>query len=1438
MVNHLQNGWILQDIFFWLASLILLFCTVGTTPVEGNSIFKTLTSSWSECHRINSTLGCYRTREAVCLRSSDNLTAPWYYCTDQGLQRPEVVDECVDQGYCQQNCAASQWSAWTSCNCSQNFFRNRSREVISPPRNGGLVCPPLLEQEVCECAHEQPFDTQTRRHTWQTEDWGPCRALDNSSQCDVGLRSRTIRCVNIEGETVDDEKCVQEPAYSLLVPPSSQTHCELPCLCVLGQWGAFSPCTAQCNQRIPTGIQRRSRSVIQSPTHGLSCANNDETRACILTENTCPVYSWISSDWSQCNVQAGATCGNGYATRFVYCLEVWNGIARYTDHFLCEKLANTTRPAEIMVCSVSCPQACLVGEWSAWSQCPRACNQTYRNRTRSILVPSINDVCPHLLEFLRCPVLPCARWLPGNFFGCIGSSECGQGTQARLIDCVGPNNDVILDGECDHLVRPDSIVTCRVPCSNDCVVSDWSEWSHCSETCGGHVGRQLRMRHLVAHGDNCPYNNTDLTETRNCSSDEDCNPTIFSVQQLTCGVCVPEIDNVEPSNSPLTDQLGRSCVKGGTCNRTSVCMHGGSVIPESECPIQFQSVKTETCELPCSRECVYSEWSPFSECSVSCGMGTQSRSRHLIHFSDSGSTPCNVDNNGFNVESIVCFSSCDTPDEEVLGGVAWKTTEWSPCYLYKGISPQGFCGIGYRNRTVSCVDIGSGLMVMESECESLLVGEFRPAAVKNCYVKCLHECLITEWSELNQCMYGGTRRRERNIVPHSGCEVDDWELCCPHLTTVSLQESIQCPSVEGNYQYHQPLPFGTCILESAGDICGNGMQYRRNVCANLHFTDSGTILFHPVDDAFCSFLGLTRSIESQVCNVKCERDCIQTDWSAWSSCSVSCGSGNRTRSRTILTPPEPRGRQCGSALEMDVCFSAPCPRVEVVPGPFGRCNASNRLTLCGDGMRSRGPVCLVDGVPRDLGECGTSSVATFPFPLNEACQAACVGDCVLGEWQEWTPCPTNCPTGSCQQTRQRPILRGSQSSCSEPITEFRSCNAPVNPYLWSVGPWNDCIVGSLKTSIQTVSQLRGHYCGLGLTKRLVTCVEGTAERTVHDSYCVDAGVVRPGAVENCSLPCPVDCKVGTFSDWTECEGCELVSYQQRERQVFVSPQFGGQECPELVQSRQCTPVGCVLNRLINHTSLENVDYTEHAQCGSVLTEEPLSCLRNTKFVSPLECLGNATRVERYVTLSCPSEPNCTFTEWTDWSDCVSLAIYPGRPFRFRYRRLVSSLSLYTTDCASAQHQTEECLTEPEVPTVTGVWNGTEKGPTSALTTGSIIIDFTWKTSEWNANGRDVYCISNTNIRVENPGCPASLKPRSLNETCENITCPDYATCDDSGGVCAQSCEINFEPVGDMCLPLSGCLSHTHCLIANTECNPVAKTCDCTEKYHRSEVSVC
>ncbi|MEZ5139735.1 MAG: hypothetical protein R2711_13505 [Acidimicrobiales bacterium] len=103
-------------------------------------------------------------------------------------------------------------------------------------------------------------------------------------------------------------------------------------------------------------------------------------------------------------------------------------------------------------------------------------------------------------------------------------------------------------------------------------------------------------------------------------------------------------------------------------------------------------------------------------------------------------------------------------------------------------------------------------------------------------------------------------------------------------------------------------------------------------------------------------------------------DCVVSAWSAWSPCSTPCGSGTRTRTRTVITPAANDGTPCPVLSQTDSCNTQPCP-VDCVVSAWSAWSPCS--VECGGGTQSR-----------------TRTVTTFPAYGG-------------------TPCPTLVETNPC-----------------------------------------------------------------------------------------------------------------------------------------------------------------------------------------------------------------------------------------------------------------------------------------------------------------------------------------------------------------------------------------------------------------------------------------
>ncbi|XP_078318954.1 uncharacterized protein LOC111119491 [Crassostrea virginica] len=162
----------------------------------------------------------------------------------------------------------------------------------------------------------------------------------------------------------------------------------------------------------------------------------------------------------------------------------------------------------------------------------------------------------------------------------------------------------------------------------------------------------------------------------------------------------------------------------------------------------------------------------------------------------------------------------------------------------------------------------------------------------------------TEFGPYGHCSVScgeGTRSRSRTCKNHGGVN------CVGSATETTSCHLSACP-INGGWSAFGP--YSHCSVS-----CGGGNHTRSRTCTNPAPQHGG-------QDCVGSFT------ETQSCN---NGPCpVNGGWSAFGSyshCSVSCGGGNHTRSRTCTNPASQHGgKDCvGSSTETHSCNNDPCP---------------------------------------------------------------------------------------------------------------------------------------------------------------------------------------------------------------------------------------------------------------------------------------------------------------------------------------------------------------------------------------------------------------------------------------------------------------------------------------------------------------------------------
>ena len=157
------------------------------------------------------------------------------------------------------------------------------------------------------------------------------------------------------------------------------------------------------------------------------------------------------------------------------------------------------------------------------------------------------------------------------------------------------------------------------------------------------------------------------------------------------------------------------------------------------------------------------------------------------------------------------------------------------------------------------------------------------------------------------------------------------------------------------------------------------------------------------------------SQQNRACNAAfCPIHCQWDECTQWSQCSTTCGDGSLIRSREIKVHPLYGGNACnGTSTDTTSCDQAGCP-VQCQWSEwsaYGSCTSS-----CGTGQhsRTREKTVLAQNGGADCTGDGKETEACPDLP-------ACPVDCEWDDWSQWESCSTTCGKGSMKRSRIRKV---------------------------------------------------------------------------------------------------------------------------------------------------------------------------------------------------------------------------------------------------------------------------------------------------------------------------------------------------------------------------------------------------------------------------------
>lgn len=281
-----------------------------------------------------------------------------------------------------------------------------------------------------------------------------------------------------------------------------------------------------------------------------------------------------------------------------------------------------------------------------------------------------------------CNIECVTRWKTDDIAPC--NAHCGNGEKRQRISCVRVDGNRISptrEADCDRSTRPSERVACYVDCSGRRWV--YTEWSQCSVTCGS--GQHTR-------------NSTCVDSSGRVVADSQC-----GVKEATSQPCV--MHPCPRWSYGHWSECSRSC-DGGVRMRHAQCVDAA----EREIDPRHCGPKKdrENCN---EKPCTWWSFGEWSECTVSCGEGIQTR-----HAQCTDRLQRNLSDSECNPREKIVQKQCTRPNCP-----QWKLGDWSTCSVS--------CEDGWETRRVSCVDArGNDVAV-----EKCLVGEVeRPPSHRPC----------------------------------------------------------------------------------------------------------------------------------------------------------------------------------------------------------------------------------------------------------------------------------------------------------------------------------------------------------------------------------------------------------------------------------------------------------------------------------------------------------------------------------------------------------------------------------------------------------------------------------------------------------------------------------------------------------------------------------
>ncbi|KAK3562516.1 hypothetical protein QTP86_034766 [Hemibagrus guttatus] len=549
---------------------------------------------------------------------------------------------------------------------------------------------PLTADFTIKVKYAAPKDTvvmfmfyQPIRYQWRETDFFPC-----SVKCGGGYQLNSADCVDIRyNRTVADHHCHSFPENTKPKPKLKECNME-PCL----------------ERLVHT----------HTPNH-----QNDGFKEVMPYDHFQPLPRWEQNPWTSCS----ASCGGGSQERSIVCVEEdMQGQVVQVEEWKC---THSPRPVSKQSCNnFDCPN------WLAmeWSQCTVTCGRGLRYR-----------------------VVVCVDHQGEHTGGCTSELKPHIKEECLVpIACHKPRESVPVEAKVPWLKQAQELEETRVATEEPTFIP--GPWSPCSVSCGlGVQKRTVKCRVFLT-----------FTQTEVDLPDEECGEDKPLPQRsCTLEACskLPDHPQHQQKNQTKSSKKNYFWEYRGftTCSvscalgrQTAVirCVRAGrrELVEDTLCD---ESLKPQTIMRMCNPQPCPARWevSTWNACSVSCGVGLQTRSVWCVRSV------------GANHSEPASNSECRGPRptevqacNQVQCVPTWETDEWQEC--------SSSCGRGTQWRKVYCrqrLATGNYRRLQDEECDGVKPDTHRPCVS----TQCLKPHLVGgEWSKCSVTCGKGIQRRE------------------------------------------------------------------------------------------------------------------------------------------------------------------------------------------------------------------------------------------------------------------------------------------------------------------------------------------------------------------------------------------------------------------------------------------------------------------------------------------------------------------------------------------------------------------------------------------------------------------------------------------------------------------------------------------------------